>query len=92
MPEQLSLPGLQTTAERFEPDPARRGRPQYYKLFFGLFPSPAEAQRLADSADALRLQHGLTVSVQPRHLAGCRCAEVVGAQLRPTKDHRSIHW
>jgi RNA 2',3'-cyclic 3'-phosphodiesterase len=60
MPEQLSLPGLQTTAERFEPDPARRGRPQYYKLFFGLFPSPAEAQRLADSADALRLQHGLT--------------------------------
>lgn len=61
MPQQLSLPGLQPTAELFEPDiPARRGRPQDYKLFFGLFLPPGDAQRLADGADALRLQHGLT--------------------------------
>jgi RNA 2',3'-cyclic 3'-phosphodiesterase len=61
MPQQLSLPGLQATAEIFEPDlTARRGGPQDYKLFFALFLPAADAQRLADRAEVLRLQHGLT--------------------------------
>jgi RNA 2',3'-cyclic 3'-phosphodiesterase len=60
MPQQLSLPGLQAPAELFEPDiPAQRGRPQHYKLFFALFLPPGQAQRLADGASALCLQHGL---------------------------------
>lgn len=60
MPQQLSLPGMQATAEHFEPDiPAQLGRSQHYKLFFALFLPPAQAQRLANSASALCLQHGL---------------------------------
>jgi RNA 2',3'-cyclic 3'-phosphodiesterase len=60
MPEQLSLPGLQATAELFDPDiPTQRGRPQHYKLFFGVFLPPNQAQCLANDAGALCLQHGL---------------------------------
>jgi 2'-5' RNA ligase len=60
MPQQLSLPGLQAPAEQFGPDlPAQPGRSQRYKLFFGLFLPPREAQRLADGVSALCLHNGL---------------------------------
>jgi RNA 2',3'-cyclic 3'-phosphodiesterase len=60
MSQQLSLPGLQGTTDHFDLDiPAQRGRPQHYKMFFGLFLPPSNAQHLANDASALCLQHGL---------------------------------
>ncbi len=76
MPEQLSLPGLEATAEFFRPDigQAQRGEPLVYKLFFGLFLPPGDAQRIAHEMDALRLQHGL-----------------IGARLAADRLHVTLH-
>jgi RNA 2',3'-cyclic 3'-phosphodiesterase len=61
MPEQLSLAGLEATAEFFRPDIIRRrhGEPLGFKLFFGLFLPPVDAPRVAQVACALCTQHGL---------------------------------
>lgn len=64
MPEQPSLPGLEARTEYLRPDIRRApdGKPQRYKLFFGLFLPPDDPARVAEKADALCLQHGLTGS------------------------------
>ena len=65
VPEQLSLPGLQTTAGHVVLDmPVRRDGPQLYKLFFALFPSSHDAHRLANEVGALCQRLGL-VGHQP---------------------------
>lgn len=61
MPAQLSLPGLDSTAQQFMPDAVSSpgGKLLGYNLFLAIFPRPEEADCLAQLAADLRSQHGL---------------------------------
>lgn len=64
MAEQFDLPGFDAPAPLAprprSPVQAQRGPRLPHSLFFALFPSPDDAQRMARLARALRATHGLT--------------------------------